>query len=200
MAYSKFTWDDLHDKFGIKASSKQLFDKELTPLIYPNTWLSDTLKIAHNMPMLSEKARSESIVYPILATLREINRNSFTLYSGIDLNADKKQGLSGECDFLLGSEARSVYLTAPIFTALEAKQENIPRWIPQAVAQMLGARTYNQKRKTNITTIYGCVTTGTEWQFLLLEDTMCWVDTDLYSLDNLPKLLGTLQTIVDFYR
>jgi hypothetical protein len=72
--------------------------------------------------------------------------------------------------------------------------------LEQCAAQMLGARVYNQKHKNPIETIYGCVTTGTEWQFLLLENNIFWVDTNRYYLNNLPQLLGILQTIVDFYK
>ena len=73
-------------------------------------------------------------------------------------------------------------------------------WLIQAIKrglQSLGIRIFNQKKEKPTPTVYGCVTTGSDWQFLLLQDKVVWVDTDLYYLGELPKLLGILQTIVD---
>lgn len=198
MSYSKFTWDDLKDKFNLNNQQKQLFVDVLS--VAPSDLLLQVLKSNAHIPLLSEKARSEGIVYPILVELLKVNNYAFTLYSGVDLPAEKKSGLNGECDFLLSTTPNTIALLPPIFTVVEAKQDNLQRAMPQCAAQMLGARIYNQKRKTNIETIYGCVTTGTDWQFMLLEGNKIYVDTDIYFINNIPLLLGVLQTIIGFYR
>lgn len=198
MAYSKFTWKLLRDKFGIKSQERQLFNN--VSIVTPSDFLLQLLKRNSHVQLLSEKARSEAIVQPILVELVEQNYQSFTLYSGVELPADKKNGLSGECDFLLGSEPKVIGLSPPIFTSVEAKKADIDLGLEQCAAQMLGARIYNQKNNANIETIYGCVTTGRDWQFMLLEGNMVYVDTDTYFINNIPLLLGVLQTIVDFYQ
>lgn len=200
MSYKSFTWDILNDKFGIDRQQKKMFEPIKTPPVNPSEWLLQTLKINTLNPLLSQKARSEAIIYPILTECRQQSNNNFTLYSGIDLPADKKMGLNGECDFLMSSVPNAIGLISPIFTTVEAKKMDIDLGLEQCAAQMLGARVYNQKHKNPIETIYGCVTTGTEWQFLLLENNIFWVDTNRYYLNNLPQLLGILQTIVDFYK
>ncbi len=101
---------------------------------------------------------------------------------------------------MLGNEPKVVGLSPPIFTSVEAKKADIDLGLEQCAAQMLGARIYNQKNNANIETIYGCVTTGRDWQFMLLEGNMVYVDTDTYFINNIPLLLGVLQTIVDFYQ
>jgi len=65
---------------------------------------------------------------------------------------------------------------------------------------MYGARVFNQKHKKNIETIYGCISTGTEWQFMKLEEQTIWKDTQIYSLANLPELLGVWQIVIDFFK
>ena len=67
-------------------------------------------------------------------------------------------------------------------------------------SQMLGARIYNQKDGKTIDTIYGCVTTGIDWQLLKLENNTITVDIELYSVKNLSSLLGVLQAVVDIYK
>lgn len=193
--YRKFTWDNLNDNFGITAQRKKIF--YATPNIQPSAWLIQAIKRGLQSPLMSEKARSESLVYPILTDLLELNKDTITLYSGAELNADKKNGLNGECDFLLGQVPHAVSLDAPLFTAVEAKKADIDLGLAQCAAQMLGIRIFNQKKEKPTPTVYGCVTTGSDWQFLLLQDKVVWVDTDLYYLGELPKLLGILQTIVD---
>lgn len=54
-------------------------------------------------------------------------------------------------------------------------------------------------RRHSFPCIYGCVTTGTEWQFLKLENRTCFVDTERYYIDKLENILGALQAVVDFY-
>lgn len=198
MPYSKFSWDNLKDNFNLDNQKKQLLNN-ISPLP-PSDFLLQTLANNAHIPLLSEKARSEGIVYPILVELLKQNNYSITLYSGVDLPAERKSGLNGECDFMLSNTPDSVALIPPIFTIVEAKQDNIQRAMPQCAAQMLGARIYNQKRKTNVETIYGCVTTGTDWQFMLLENNTIYVDTDIYFINEIPLLLGAMQYIVNFYK
>lgn len=193
--YRKFTWDNLNDNFGVTAQRKKIFYE--TPNIQPSAWLIQAIERGLQSPLMSEKARSESLVYPILSDLLALNKDTITLYSGAELNADKKNGLNGECDFLLGQVPHAVSLDAPLFTAVEAKKADIDLGLAQCAAQMLGIRIFNQKKEKPTPTVYGCVTTGNDWQFLLLQDKIVWVDTDLYYLGELPKLLGILQTIVD---
>jgi hypothetical protein len=83
---------------------------------------------------------------------------------------------------------------------VEAKKDDIINTFGQCVAQMLGVRIYNQKDGNTIETIYGCVTTGIEWQLLKLENNIITIDIKLYSIKNLPELLGALQAVVNVYK
>ncbi len=149
------------------------------------------------MPAKSKKARSELLITPVLLTLAEQNSNKITIFSGENLEGDSEKGLNRECDYILSKSLRSFSLKAPVFALVEAKQNIIENSMGQCVAQMLGAQFFNQKKKTSIPVIYGCVSNGEIWQFLRLENKNLTTDTDKYYLNNLPELLGVLQVMVD---
>jgi hypothetical protein len=81
MAYTDFTLSDLEEKFGIKNERKQL--QFLAKPVIPAERLQIELEESTEMPIKSEKARSEWIVVPILKELRTRNSKFFTIYSGV---------------------------------------------------------------------------------------------------------------------
>jgi len=198
MAYSDFTLDDLENKFGIKNRYEDLkFDMQ--PFT-ASEWLERDLELARKLPVVSEKAKSEWIVVPILKELLEKNDNFFTIYSGDNLNADAEQGLKGECDFILTKNIRTVNINYPIIQIVEAKKNDIDLGIPQCAAQVVGAHFFNQKKGVDIDKIYGCVTNGDNWLFMKLENNTIFVDEKTYYLNNISELLGAFQTIIDYYK
>ncbi len=88
-------------------------------------------------------------------------------------------------------------MQAPIVSLVEAKKSDIKSGLGQCIAQMLGAQRCNQIEGNEIATIYGCVTTGEDWQFLSLQDTSISVDNQRYYINELEKVLGIFQQIVD---
>jgi glycerophosphoryl diester phosphodiesterase len=175
-----------------------LFDK-ITPL-QPSDWLKKTLIINMKTPLRSEKSRSEMVVAPVITEIRERNDNSFMIFSGENLDADAKQGLKGECDFIIINAQDVIEIEAPIVQIVEAKKQDFDIGIPQCAAQMIGAKIFNDKRNKNIPIIYGCVTTGKEWRFLRLEKDIIYIDNQSYYLENLPELLGVFQVIIDEFK
>lgn len=93
---------------------------------------------AASLPVRSEKARSESLVYPILLEVRRRHNRFFTIYSGDQLLADRELGLVGECDFILARDTRSISLSVPLLTVVEANQQDMDLGIDQCAAQMVG--------------------------------------------------------------
>jgi hypothetical protein len=197
MAYANFSKDDLKKKFGVKIKDGSPFnDNEIQP-IAPSSWLIETLRRLQNIGFSTEKERSERLVTPILAELHQLNGGSFKIYSGQIMNADEHEGLNGECDFLLAYGDVSDILETPIFTITEAKKHDIGLGIIQCSAQLIGAKIFNEKEGYDSPLLFGCSTTGTDWRFIRYENkTIIW-DKIVYSLRNLPELLGILQYIID---
>lgn len=200
MSYSKITLEKIRQKFGIQDIVKPIFPENIAE-VQPSVYLNEALRLAATIRLKSEKARSEMIVAPVLLSLKANNLNNFTFFSGENLNADKSLGLNGECDFIISKNSSASAIDTPIFCMEEAEKNDFDLGKPQCMAQMIGARMYNQKYGKNIETIYGCVTIGTEWLFLKLEGNEIWIDeNNLLYLNQLPKILGTFQYIIDLYK
>lgn len=198
MAYSDFTFDDLKTKFGIVHERNRL-QFNIQP-IQPSDFLLKDLEWSESLLVVSEKAKSEWIVVPILKELMSINDKFFTVHSGENLNVDNEKGLKGECDFILAKNLRTVNINYPIIQIVEAKRNDIELGIAQCAAQVVGAKFFNEKKGTPINKLYGCVTNGDTWLFMKLEENEIIVDTKKYQIGNLPELLGAFQTIIDYYK
>ncbi len=196
MAYSDFSLEDLEIKFGIKNQLASLFG-EVVP-IPPSETLKNALELAVELPVRSEKAKSELIILPILLELRNNSGKYFTIYSGDNLNVDEQ--LKGECDFILAKDVNSFTINYPIIHIVEAKKSDIDEGIKQCAAQLLGARIFNEKRNVQLEKLYGCSTTADDWQFLKLENNIIYVDKKKYYLGEVEELLGVFQIVIDYYK
>lgn len=197
MSYSEFTINDLRNKFNITI-------QEVDTLISPRESLqpSELLKeiLRENIPLAlgidTEKARSEFIVAPILVELRKLCNRQISLFSGTDLTVDKEKGLNGTCDFIISHSPEQLFLNAPIFTMVEAKNDNIKSGIPQCIAEMIASQIFNQQRNNPIPCIYGAITTGSIWKFLKLEEREVSIEKLEHFIDNIEAILSILMEIV----
>ncbi len=197
MDHGDFTLSDLESKFGIRNQRRRLFNA-IVP-VEPSEKLKAELLEIEEMPIRSEKAKSEWIVVPILKELRQRNDKFFTIYSGENLNSDEARGLKGECDFILARDTGSFDISFPILQIVEAKKNDLEVGVPQCAAQLLGARVFNEKKGLHLDTIYGCVTTGNDWLFVKLENDLV-IDSQVYYLVQINELLGIFQDIIGYYR
>jgi hypothetical protein len=194
MSYRKFKMPELKREFGLTEKQMKLFEG-IVP-VSPSSWLATTLQAGRRMPIISEKAKSEFIIAPILTELCLRTNQAFGVYSGAMLNVDAKRNLNGECDFIL-SDKSTLFLESSIVALVEAKKDNIEESIPQCAAQMLAARIFNGNDEDQ--DIYGCVTNTNEWQFLKLEGRTIIIDRDTYYFNQLPTILGVVLHIVGQY-
>lgn len=194
MAYRNFRFADLNQQFGIIQNTGELFPDK-PPFVEPSAFLLESLRLARSSPLTTEKAVSEALVFPILREIKLRNADTIELFSGENLDADRQQGLNGECDFIFTNTPGAVELQAPILTITEAKRGDIdnPRSLAQAAAQLWGAHVFNEKHGQPTETLYGFCTSGYEWVGLRLSGTTITIDTDRYAIQNLPQLLGVLQ-------
>lgn len=198
MAYGDFTLDEIELKFGVRNKVERIFEEFQS--VMPSENLLEALQSAAELPVRSEKARSESIVYPILLEMRNRNHKFFTIHSGDNLDVDKEKGLVGQCDFILAKDIRTFNLNYPIIQIVEAKRNDIEVGVPQCAAQLIGSNLFNLKKKIEIERIYGCVTTGQEWLFMFLENNEITVDNKMYFLVEIEELLGVFQQMLDYYQ
>jgi hypothetical protein len=184
IGFREFTLEDVENKLGIRTQEADLFPGAgSAPL---REWLHGSLARGTRLALVSEKSRSEFIVAPILLAAREITGDRI----------DAERGLTGECDFILAVGPSVPPLRAPIATLVEAKKNDIEAGLGQCVAQMVAARQFNERAGRTGTSVFGCVTTGEDWQFLRLTDSVALLDSKRYYFDNVGGILGVLQAII----
>jgi hypothetical protein len=199
MPYKSFTFQHLKDLFGLEPSLSPILSAKVMPL-EPSEWLWRTLEISSYTAVTTAKERSERIISPILLESRERNNRQFSLFSGWSFDVNAELGLNGECDFLLSSVPLDFEIKVPVFALRETKGPEIESCLPQCAAQMVAAQLFNEREHNSIPAVYGCVTTGVVWRFLKLEGNNLIIDVDVFCLNNVPRILGVLQTIVNFYQ
>ncbi len=191
MAYSNFTLQEVLKKFSLKLEEGQdLFANvpPRAPSVLLRAWLEQKIPLA--LALSTEKARSEFIIAPILADIREQLGKRFSLFSGIDFTVDSSLGLNGECDFLFSKSPEQLVLLAPVISVVEAKNESFKNGLAQACAEMLAARVFNEREGQALEKVFGAVTTGENWQFLCLQHSTLFVDSRRYDLDQLEQIIG----------
>ena len=194
MSYSAITGSELKDNFGIDWEYRADLFRHIAPRP-----ASDMLKslLRETVPFAlafgSEKARSEYIIAPIFFELRQQAGRQISVFSGIELNVDRKRKLSGFCDFLVSRSPSQNILEAPVVVAVEAKRQDFEKGITQCLAEMIAARIFNERRGRPIEEVYGCVTTGDVWRFLVLRGSLAEIEARSFDIsDDLEKILGLL--------
>lgn len=194
MEYEDFMLETVDTVLGVTLQPADLF-AALAPVAVP-AWLQELLGKTVQLSLLSEKARSEFIVAPILVATRELSQDAVAIYSGQRLDVQPERGLVGECDFIVARTPPVPVLRAPLVTIVEAKKNDIEAGLGQCVAQLVGARVFNERTGKSGQTLFGCVTTGEDWQFLRLEGDIVAIDRRRYYLDNLGGILAVFQAII----
>jgi hypothetical protein len=192
MAFSNTKLNDVLEKYNLIEDKQDIFPN--LQAVLPSEWLIDMIAMANELPLNSEKAKSEFIVSPILLEVWKKNNKQFSIFSGVTL--DVQADLKGECDFILSKAPKSKEIQAPIFTLIEAKDDNIRNGWGQCVMQMYAAQKFNEMKKRDIPVIYGCITTGDDWQFLKLEGNIVTFDDKRFYLSEVGKILSIFNIIV----
>ncbi len=85
---------------------------------------------------------------------------------------------------------------APAIIIVEAKKSDLKSGIGQCIAQMLAAQRFNQLKNQPTPTIYGSITSGTQWRFLKLEEQTVTIDLTDYPLPPIEQILSFLVWMV----
>jgi hypothetical protein len=194
MAYTDFTLESAEAELGVISRPGVLFPG-LRPVPVP-AWLRDYLGRGMRLALVSEKARSEFIVAPILLAVRELSGERVAILSGQRLDVDPSRRLLGECDFILALSDPLPRLRAPLLMVVEAKKNDIEAGLGQCVAQMVAAQLYNERSGQPLPAVYGCVTTGEDWQFLRLAGAAVTIDPGRLYIDNVGGILAALLVCV----
>ena len=197
LAYSQVTFRDLQERFGIQPDNRA-FLPQVDPLPLP-AWLKHYFSINPLVAAVtkSEKAISELVIAPLLSAVKEQQNGRIGFFSGEPLSGIE---LGGICDFIITTNPNAFFADPPIMVLVEAKRQDLLGGIPQCMAEMLVARQVNEKAGLNLPAIYGCVTTGTEWQFLRLLGDQAIADPRILYYPDLELVLGVFNWIINQFK
>jgi hypothetical protein len=199
MAFRDFKLVDLKTKFGIKEIGVELIKRNKINQIDPSEKLKLDLDEARLISLSTEKAVSERIIAPILAELVKLNDNFIQIYSGEKIKTE--DGLSGQIDFIIDGLPITMLPRKPYFIVVQSKIGLVFKGFDKATAQGLGIQLFNKiNENMNKSIVYAIVTDGQYWSIGKLENRNFYIDSEHFSIHNLPLLLGALQEIVDFYK
>ena len=194
MTYADFTLESAQAAFGLTAVARPLFPFRSLAAPWqlgPLAWAAGKVALRRN-----EKSRSEFFIAPVLGAVDVLAGGSLTVYSGLMLSVDAARGLTGECDFILGGDPFGVVVTAPLLTVVEAKRGDVDEGTGQAVAQMVATREFNDRAGRPTPVVFGCVSSGLEWQFMRLAGSTLDYEPMPIPLSDLGRLLATFLAAV----
>jgi hypothetical protein len=193
MSFQEFDLQKVQRDFGLTMdTNRSLFDAvQAIPISSGLAHFWDNV-LPLGLSLITEKARSELLVAPLLAEVWHRSRRQVAVLSGVPLIVDEAVGLTGICDFLLCLSSNLYFVSAPVLVALEARQDSIPDGLGQCAAEMLAARRFNQRANKPLDPVYGCVTTGANWKFLRLAGGHLDIDIDEYSITQPDRIFGVL--------
>jgi hypothetical protein len=194
MAYSEFTaLSKVQTAFNLVIEEDRNLFSDIESVM-PSDYLQQTLK--EYLPLATaintEKARSEFLIAPILAELRRQANYQISLFSGTEFNVDQEQGLSGYCDYIISCSKEQYFIRVPVLTIVEAKNENIKGGLGQCIAEMVAAQIFNQQEGQILPEIYGVVSTGTVWKFIVLKENLISIDSQEYYINQIDLILAIM--------
>ena len=110
----------------------------------------------------------------------------------MEFNVDVERGLRGVCDYMLSLSPLQLVIQAPVIAVVEAKNENMKSGLGQCIAEMLAAQQFNLERQNPVSIVYGVVTTGSNWRFLGLQNTLVQIDSTEYQIREVQQIVGIL--------
>ena len=194
MSYSEFTTlDKVKRAFNLIIEEDRNLFVEVEGLVLSD-YLKQTLKEYSPLATAinTEKARSEFLIAPILAEVRRLTNYQISLFSGTEFDVDPEKGLSGYCDYIISCSKEQYFISVPIVTIVEAKNENIKGGLGQCIAEMVAAQIFNQQKHHPLPEIYGVVSTGTVWKFLILKDDLVLIDSQEYYINQVNIILAIM--------
>ena len=198
MPYSQFTFSKVKEQFDLTiAEGIRFFPDNVAPIAPSPKLLAILEDVPWAIAVDTEKARSEVIINPILLELRRIFDRQISVFSGEEFSVDPAIGLTGFCDFLISKSPEQLAIEAPAIVVIEAKKADLKVGIGQCIAEMVAAQRFNQASDRPVSAIYGCISSGTQWRFLKLENSVVTIDLTDYPLLPVEVILSFLVWMIN---
>ena len=196
MAYGDFDLRKVTTDFGLVCEQDTDLFADAAPVPPSDElrkWLDRFAALA--LGLGSDLARAAYLLGPIFGEVMRRASSPVLVFPGITLDVDKNRGLTGTCDYLMTRARELYYLRGPLFVATAARRDDPGGGLGPCAAQMVAVRMFNDKDKTPLDAVYGCVTSGNNWRFLKLDGDTLTIDKTEYHIQNVAAVLGVLVEI-----
>ena len=158
-------------------------------------YLEQQLKENLGMPRTNEYFVCEFLIVPILREVWLQHKKHLKLWTHPTLTYKKE--LTGNPDYLISYSQSGEYLLLgpPIVSVVEAKFERFNQGWAQCLVEMITCQKLNENPDI---TVFGIVSTGTEWQMGRLHHNRFEQQSSSYSVANLPQLMSVLEYVLSF--
>ena len=153
---------------------------------------SDTIRDYLNRLRVFDLDNSEAAKLLLIdALFAEIvpNHNPLKVWKAMALETDT---LTGVADYVLSPNY--AYLKTPLLCVAKAKRDDFVQGRAQCIAEIVACDWKNRQQNIDID-VYGIVSNGQGWVFYKLTTTNAVFETVLYTISDLPKLLGALNAV-----
>ncbi len=145
----------------------------------------------------NEATRSSLLVSHILWTASDTYQLGLFFEPQVDISLELTPklpySLNGKYD--CGLSLDDIDFIAPIITVVEVKKSNLSEGLGQCVAEMYATLKKFQQQK-----VYGIITDGEVWEFLLLNNNVLSVDENNYYISNVANIVDRIGYIAEQFR
>lgn len=191
MPDSQFTIQKVKQEFHLTTIERVHFFPENLESIVPSSRVQGILEdLPWAIAVDTEKERSEVIINPLLLEVRRILDRQISVFPGEEFNVDVSRRLNGVCDFLISRSPEQLTVEAAAIFIVEAKKSDLKSGLGQCIAERVAAQQFNQSKEYPVATLYGSVSSGTQWRFLKLEGQTVTIDLTDYPLPPIEPILS----------
>ena len=142
----------------------------------------------------NEATRSSLLVSHVLWKASKVYKLGIFFEPILEINQEKTphlpHQLNGKYDGALTLDIRD--FVRPIVSVVEVKKSSLSDGLGQCLAEM-----YATIKKFEQDRVYGIITDGAEWEFLLLEEAILSIDGDVYSIRTVSDIVDRIGYIAE---
>ncbi len=183
-------------KFRLETAYKALNLRRLTPWepqncenIHPSNTFQTYLKRLHQSFDLERSEESKKLIIDLIFVEATTDFPNLKVWKGGALESAIARGAA---DYLITENMG--YISTPMLCVVEAKKDDFEQGLAQCLVEMQACQWNNNNDGRSID-VFGIVTNGEGWKFYKFTTANQVYETPLYSLENLPKILGILNRI-----
>ncbi len=198
--YKNYTASELKDIFKIEIQrNEDLFTNfKLSDKDY--SFLQENVKDMLSRIRLSmsdnEATRSNLLVSHILWQASKVYKLGIFFEPVLNISQEETPDLPHQLNDKFDSALTldEIDFVRPVISIVEVKKSNLSEGLGQCVAEMYGAI-----KKFNQNSVYGIITDGAEWEFLLLENSVLSIHMDNYYINTVSDIVDRIGYIAEIF-